>query len=148
MALPPPGTYNFLYLADKGKEAVSLGSKVLLIICAHMLLVGKSHRSTPKCKDKTPGTTVLVNIQEEDKMNLGTEVAQLHFHFSDVILNFFQFPEYSLLPLGLYLESFPCSPGSNPALWSQLVVTSSLDSHEILFLFDLVPYHNTHGSLF
>lgn len=79
MALPPPGTYNFLYLADKGKEGVGLGSKVLLIICAHMLLVAKSHMSTPKCKDKTLGNTVLVNIQEEDKMNLGTEVSRASF---------------------------------------------------------------------
>ena len=29
---------------------------------------------------------VLVYIQEEDKMNLGTQVAELHFHLSEVIL--------------------------------------------------------------
>lgn len=91
MALPPPGTYNFLYLADKGIEGVGPGSKVLLIICAHMLLVGKSHMNTLKCKDKTLVNTVLVNIQEENKINLGKEEAELNLHFSENIINSFQF---------------------------------------------------------
>lgn len=74
--------------------------------------------NTLKCKDKTLVNTVLVNIQEENKMNLGKEGAELNLHFSENIINFFQFREclYSLLPLGLHLESFPCSPGSSSPL--------------------------------
>ena len=118
---------------------MGLGSKVILIICAYMLLVGKSHMTTHKYKDKILGNTVLVNIQIEDRENLGTRVAELHFHLNEVIHNFFQFLEclHSPLPPGLHLESSPCSPVSNFPFWSRLLVTSLLGSHEILFLFDL-----------
>lgn len=43
-------TCNFLYLTDRVKGGVGLSSEVTYIISAPILLVGKNHTATLKCK--------------------------------------------------------------------------------------------------
>lgn len=68
-----------------------------------MLLVGKGHVITPKCKGEKLGNAMLVNIQEEYQMNFGTQlVGSTKAHFIYILKpHFFQYLEcpYSLLPL-------------------------------------------------
>lgn len=75
VALPVLGLVIFLYLNDKGKEGVDLGSEVTHTISAHLLLVGKYHMTATKCKGKKLGNTALGNIQEEGKINLCAQLS-------------------------------------------------------------------------
>lgn len=80
-----------------------------------MLLVGKGHVITPKCKGEKLGNAMLVNIQEEYQMNFGTQlVGSTKAHFIYILKpHFFQYLEcpYSAAS-GLQLRASG-SPGSN-----------------------------------